>query len=559
MMKQKNNEKQSTDLHWNRRFLVLCCALEIVYGVISMCFAVVLNLVATTAGAAEGIGELLSAGAIAILFGILYPVSRGIADSVTQAYGERAAQALRGRLNRAIFSMDCVGFSAYDTGDYLNSLTGDVLLLRDQYYTQMPLVFGYAAQFVFCVAYSFILNPVVGVVLMVMSVVQYFVPMLFGQKLNHLTIAQSKKTASFTSKVKELLLGFSVVKSYGGEIHIQTEFDAANRSMTDARKKVAVMTQIMMHTNLLISLMLVLISVLTAGWFVVAGTMAPATLLTVFYIANRYSMPVMDFARTYTQIKGSRGVQNKLCCFLAEHPEITPNASRCVKLGLDVRRLSFSYHQDAPALCDFSFSFQMGKKYLILGESGCGKSTLLKVLAGQYPSHGVYVDGETLEHLDTGRLAGRLVLVGQQPYVFHRSVAENIDFLKTGDRQRLAEVVKGCCLSDFIATLPQGVDTQIDEEQRQLSGGQKARIGLARAVYTKPDILLLDEVTSALDTETARKIEMLILGLKNIMVLHISHKPSPDLISQYDCVLTMENGRLIQADASERNNLQNEK
>lgn len=537
--------KRCDTLRWNPRFLVLCCILQFAYGLLSMGFALIINLVANTAASAESVRELLSVGLIAVLFALLYPFSRLLADDAMQTYGERAAQSVRSRLNRSIFSMDSAEFAKKDTGEYLNTLTGDVLLLRDQYYTQVPLIFSYAAQFVFCVVYSILLNPVVAAVMMVLSVIQYFVPMLFVKKINRLTVVQSQQTASFTSKAKELLLGFSVVKSYGGERSVEGEFDEANQNMANARLRAQLMTQLMMKSNLLIALLMVLLSVLTAGWFVVKGSMTPATLLTVFYIANRFSMPVMDFAATYTQIKGSRGVQERLGEFLAAHPARPPRKADAVRQGIEVRDLNFSYSEDAPAIRSFSYFFEKGKKYLLLGESGCGKSTLLKVLAGQYPSRGVYVDGKPLESLPSGSLAGRLVLVGQQPYVFRRSVADNIDFLGLGDRKRVEKEIKRCCLSDFIASLPQGVDTLVDEEQRQLSGGQKARIGLARALYAQPDILLLDEVTSALDPETARAIEEMLLGLEGITILHISHKPNPELTSRYDGVLTMENGRLL--------------
>ncbi len=535
-------KKNRDMIHWNRPFLIFSCFLQVLYGVLSMCFAVVLN---TLANAAGGEGNFLRAGILALLFGALYPASRAIADSVTQTYGERAAEAVRSRLNRAVFSMNSAEFAGKDTGDYLNTMTGDVLLLRDQYYTQIPVLFSYIAQFAFCVVYSFYLNMAVGALLMVMSVIQYVVPMLFGQKLNQLTVAQSETSSFFTSKAKELLLGFSVIKSYGAERQTCAEFDNANGSMTKARKNTAVMAQIMMCTNLFVALMIVVLSVLTAGWFVRKGVMSPATLLTVFYIASRYTAPVMDFSRAYTQLKGSRGVRQKLQDILDSHPETVPAESRPVKDGIAVRSVDFAYHGDAPALHDISFRFEMGKKYLITGESGCGKSTLLKILAGQYPCKGIYIDETPLESLPAGSLAGRLVMVGQQPYVFCRSVANNIDFLETGDRTRIREEVDRCCLSDFAASLPEGIDTVVDEEQRQLSGGQKARIGLAWALYTNPDVLLLDEVTSALDPETAKSIEETILSLENVLVIHVSHKPAPDLLSRYDAVLTMDGGRII--------------
>lgn len=528
----------------SRTLLILACGLEALYGAVSMYAAVLLNNLAIAVGGIGTVEELLRVGLPVILFAVVYAGSRLAADGVTQLYADRAAQADRRALSRAVFSMDSAAFAGKDTGEYLNLMTGDVLLVRDQYYANVPLVFCYVAQFVFCVIYSLMLNPVVGVVLMALSAVQYFVPTLYTGSIDRRMTEQSGQTAAFTSKLKELLLGFSVVKSYGGEDSVQAEFDRANDSMTRARVRTAVTTHFMMKTNLMVGWAMVVTPVVLAGYFVMTGAMAAGSILTVFYIANRYSMPAMDLSAAWSNIKSSRGMREKLSAFLAEHPAAEPGEGRPVRESLEVRDLSFSYGEDAPALREVSFTFEAGKKYLLVGESGCGKSTLLKVLAGLYPAQGIYVDGVPMEDLPAGALAGRLILVGQQPYLFRRSVADNIDFLHTGDRARLNDVVERCLLTDFAAGLPQGLDTLVDEEQRQLSGGQKARIGLARAVYAQPDILLLDEVTSALDPETALAIERMVLGLEGIMVVHISHKPSPLLRDQYDGILTMENGRL---------------
>lgn len=525
-------------------FMAAACGVQAVYGAVSMCAAVLLNQLATSVGGIGTVGELLRVGLPVVLFGIAYAGSRLAADGLTDVYADRQAQADRQALSRAVFSMDSAAFAGRDTGEYLNLMSGDVLLVRDQYYANVPVVFCYVAQFVFCVVYSLMLNPAVGVTLMVLSVVQYFAPTRFTRGIDRRMVEQSARTSAFTSKGKELLLGFSVVKSYGAEGSIQEEFDQANGAMTDARIRTTLFTHLMRKTNLLVAWSMVVIPVVLAGYFVMTGSMETGSLLTVFYIANRYSAPAMDLAAAWGSIKGSRGVREKLAAFLAEHPAAEPGEGRPVRESLEVRDLSFSYGADAPALRGVSFTFEPGKKYLLVGESGCGKSTLLKVLAGQYPARGVYVDGTPLEDLPAGALAGRLVLVGQQPYLFRRSVADNIDFLRTGDRARLNAVVERCQLSELVDSLPQGVDTPVDEEQRQLSGGQKARIGLARAVYAQPDILLLDEVTSALDPDTAQAIERMVLDLEGVMVIHISHKPSQALTGRYDGVLTMDGGRL---------------
>lgn len=539
--------KQTTSaaLPLSRPFLALVCTLEAAYGVISMFAAVLLNHLAISVGGIGTVEELLRAGLPVILFALVYGGGRALAEGMTQLYADRAAQGLRRALNRSVMSMDSATFARQDTGEYLNLMSGDVLLIRDQYYAKLPLVFCYAAQFVFCVAYSLILNPVVGLVIMALSVTQYFTPSLFNRAIGRRTVVQSRQTAAFTSKLKELLLGFSVVKSYGGEEQAQGEFDRADEAMTRARVGAAVLTQVMMCVNMGVGWAMVVIPVVLSGYFVMTGAMAVGSLLTVFYIANRYSMPTMGFADAWSSIRGSRGMREKLAGFLAEHPAAEPGESRPIRRELEVREMSFSYHGDTPTLRQVSFRFEMGKKYLLLGESGCGKSTLLRVLSGQYPAQGVYVDGTPMEDLSAGALAGRLVLVGQQPYVFRRTVADNIDFLHTGDRARLADVVDKCRLGDLVAGLPQGLDTVVDEEQRQLSGGQKARIGLARALYTGPDVLLLDEVTSALDPATAREIEEMILELDYPLVIHISHKPSRELMARYNGVLTMDRGQIV--------------
>lgn len=330
----------------------------------------------------------------------------------------------------------------------------------------------------------------------------------------------------------------------------QGEFEDANRVMTKSREKASVMTQIMMCTNLMIAWIMILLSVVVSGYFVVQGVMQAGTILTVFYIANRYSMPVMDFAAAYSKAKGSRGVREKLGAFLERHPAREMHSGAPVQEKLELRDLSFSYDGKTPALEHMTYSFEMGKKYLLLGESGCGKSTLLKVLAGQYPARGIFGDGRPLTD-PVAELGGQIVLVGQQPYVFRRSVAENIDFLHSGDRKRLMRVAEECCLADFLASLPQGIDTLVDEEQRQLSGGQKARIGLARAIYAAPGILLLDEVTGALDPDTARSIEQMILQLQDTLVIHVSHKPSEALMRQYDAILTLDAGRITKITSRE--------
>lgn len=544
--RQKLEVRMRNSLLYNKPAFIGICVLQVLYGLFAVVMAVVLNAVVDAVSAASGVRDILSVGAEVICFVAANALIRMAADSTMVSYAAKAAEHQRKTLAAAIFSMDYADFSKTDSGEYLNTITQDVNIVQEQYYLKIPAMVSYVAQFIACVAYSIYLNPVVALVLLVMSSIQFLVPHAFGERINAASVQRSERTGGFTSKLKELLFGFSVIKSYGAEKRTEGEFAQANEGMTQSVRKVEVLRQVMMCTNLLIAWLMILISVLTAGYFVMRGTMSAGSLLAVFYIANRYSSPLMDFAAALAMVKSCKGIRKKLHDFTQEHPIRTKDRPVSVK-QLSVDNLSFAYREGEDILNGVSCTFEHGKKYLILGESGCGKSTLLKLLAGYYPSEGIYADGRAYGDFASGELAGSVILAGQQPYIFKKSVRENIDFLQTGDEQRLLHVISECKLSDFVNSLPDGIDSVIDEEVNQISGGQKARIGLARAVYAKPDILLLDEVTSALDSETAEAIEEMLLTLDETTVIQISHKPTQRLKECYDDIIYMDGGRIAKS------------
>lgn len=245
----------------------------------------------------------------------------------------------------------------------------------------------------------------------------------------------------------------------------------------------------------------------------------------------------------YSNSKELQRINGECCCY--QPINILPYIEKFNVIqsnnSTNVNDLSFGYTNDVVVINNITFKFEKGKKYLILGESGCGKSTLLKILAGFYDLNSVYIDNDPT----TANTPKHILMVGQQPYLFSKSIRNNIDLLETANDKELTDAIKKCVLIDYISSLPDGVETIVDEEVNRTSGGQKARIGLARALYNKPEILLIDEITSSLDNETAHKVEKMLLSLNDVLIIHVSHKPYDDLISLYDEVITMKNGRIV--------------
>jgi ABC-type bacteriocin/lantibiotic exporter with double-glycine peptidase domain len=207
---------------------------------------------------------------------------------------------------------------------------------------------------------------------------------------------------------------------------------------------------------------------------------------------------------------------------------------------IELKNVSFEY-ENRIVFENLNLLVSKGEKIGIVGESGCGKSTLLKLIAGLYkPSSGTLtVDGETEPEL----ISRKVSVVMQTSMLLPLTIYENITMGHKYPLERVEEVCRMANLSDWVATLPEGLDTYLGDRADGLSGGQAQRISIARALCKEADILLMDEPTSALDRENAESIlEALERSTKGKTVVHVTHRP--EHLRGYDRVYRMEAGVL---------------
>ncbi len=542
-------------LFYNWKFFIVVCFFQALYGFLSVTIALVLNYFIDIISNADSSSAIIKIGIISFIYVTVYVGARAIADSLAYMYCNNAAKHLRNDIFCAVLSMNYSDFTKKDSGDYLNRISNDVRMINENYYIQIFSMVTFVTQFVFCVIYSIYINVIIAVILFALTILQALVPVVYDKPMNNAVSRVSKENSFLMSKIKELLLGFEVIKSYKCERISFKEYEAVNKSVTLAQRKSDIIKQIMMKSNLWVAWIIIFSSVVTSGILVLNGKMTIANLFAAFYLANHYTMPVMDFFSSYTMVKANKVIRKKTDDFIAENMTMPIDGggylskNKNVDVGnfdqnkelysmrncLNVKNLSFSYADGQLVIDNLSYIFQKGRKYLILGESGCGKSSLLKIIAGFYETDSVYFD-ENPETVGKGK---GILLVSQQPYLFNKSIKRNIDILDLNNPELFSEVVGKCVLSEYIDTLPDGADSIVDEEVNRASGGQKARIGLARALYNKPDVLLVDEITSSLDNEIAHRIEEMLLSLKGVLVIHVTHKPFDDLIERYDDVINM--------------------
>lgn len=193
-------------------------------------------------------------------------------------------------------------------------------------------------------------------------------------------------------------------------------------------------------------------------------------------------------------------------------------------------------------LRNLSFRFRTGKHYAVIGKSGCGKSTLLSLLLGYYPNYSgsIRYDGVELRELTREYLGNTVAYVSQDTFLFQDTIQNNITlYHEEYTPQEIEAALEQAGLKELVDSLPEGLSAMVEENGKNFSGGEKQRLSLARALLRKSRVLLLDEFTANLDKETAEKIEAQVMGLKDCLIITVTHRLTPDMLSRYDGILDL--------------------
>lgn len=470
-------------------------------------------------------------------------------DRASTAYINKAVGQLRDNLTDKLLHARYQDFSREDSSKYLSNMTNDMKTIGVNYFSSMLSIPDEIFTFVFAVAAALYINVFVALAMLGLTLLIFVVPLIFNRPLNRANLQLSETVKRYTAELKQTFLGIDVVKNFGAQEKICAEIAGINKQLVKCNTKTDKLGAYSMDVGIFVVVILQIGSIAVSGYMLLTGALTIGAIIAVVQLGNNLFSPIMQVASKLTLIKGV-GSLNETVLKLVDSPVETADGRFEMKQVLKVTDVVYKYPgEERPILQEVSAEFKKGRKYLIVGKSGSGKSTLLKLLAKMYEDYEgtIEVDGSEYHEISENSLYEKVAIAQQKSYLFDRSIRDNIDFNGSGDDDRLTFAVKCAELQEFVAAQPRGLDEVVNEEVNQISGGEKLRIGLARALYKKADILLLDEVTSALDKKTAHRVESNILSLEGLTVLNVSHKIHEDLLERYDRVLIIENGRITAA------------
>jgi ABC-type multidrug transport system fused ATPase/permease subunit len=359
--------------------------------------------------------------------------------------------------------------------------------------------------------------------------------------------------AEANALLEESIVGVREVKAFLQEEHLLRRYILRHERAL-ASERTAARIQVGVHQAVSLLLSILLIGIFYAGTS--AALLTSLTIgetLALYFYAYMVINAAIAIGRVFLAYQGMSGSFERTYSLMRDHTPILRTARHRSRVdvagGIQFRDVHFSYDSAVPVLRGASMTVPTGTQLLLTGASGSGKSTLVNLLVGLLvPDSGqITIDGRPPDGMEKAERAATFGYVGQDPVLFRGTVRENILWcVDDGQKPDLDRVVHLACLDEVVATLPNGLDTTVGERGHTLSGGEKARIAIARALVLQPAILILDEANAVLGETVERRLWQRLLperkGLTTIVVSH-HHESLPPRFRQ----VTLNNGRVAYA------------
>lgn len=361
-----------------------------------------------------------------------------------------------------------------------------------------------------------------------------------------------KAIAVVNSQLQEDIAGVRVVQSLSRENENLEQFDEVNRAHFDANVTAVRLEGLMMPLVNLLTGIAFGIAIIVGGFQVLDGAMEIGFLLSSLMYVQRFFEPIMQLAMQYTQLQRAMASGARIFELLDVEPDIkdSPDAVDLpmVKGEISFKNVNFGYEDDKDILHDINLTVKPGETVAIVGQTGSGKSSLVNLAARFYEVEKgtVTVDGYDVRQVTQQSLRQQIGIVPQDPVLFSGTIAENIKYGKPdAAEEEVTEVAKTVGAHAFISRLKKGYETPVGQRGRNLSAGQRQLICLARAVLADPRILVLDEATSNVDTNTERVMQRALRRIsRERTTLIIAHRLST--VTGASRIIVLKQGRIVE-------------
>ena len=503
------------------------------------------------AAADENLRYVLITGLKMLVFSLIGCFG-GIASA---AFGTAAAQKMGNDLRKDAFAkvmhMSFQQTDRFTTGSLVTRLTNDITAIQEFVAMSLRMFVRTGMQFIGGIAVILTLNVNFGIVLVISLPVQLIAVAIIMKKASPLFSIVQSRLDKVNSVVQENVSGARVVKAFTREEYEINRFDNANTDLMTTNLKVQKLLATLNPILMIIMNASVIAIIMIGGFQVEAKAMQVGEVMAAVTYITQILMSVMMVGMMFQQVSRSAASMKRVNEVLSTNPVISDgnkSADSDNSGTVEFRNVGFSYPGSSgkPVLSGIDLKAEKGQMIAILGSTGCGKTSLVNLVPRFYDATDgdVLVDGVNVKDYDVDTLRSKIGVVLQKSELFSGTVAENIRWgCETATDEEVKTAAKIAQAEEFIDGFNDGYDTMISEKGASLSGGQKQRMAIARAIIKKPEILIFDDSTSALDLSTEAKLHKALReNLSGVTVIMIAQRIAS--VMRADKIAVLENGSI---------------
>lgn len=457
-------------------------------------------------------------------------------------------------LKKVIFSsierLSLSFFTNRQTGGLMTQVTRDANTIYWFFCDGVPYYLVNIVQIIAMLIIMTIMSPLLTLFAVITVPFLFFGMKFLFTRMDKFHIRRWTRSRQMNSILSDVLTGMRVVKAFSKEKDETKRFDRSSKMLADADMEASQFGAVAFPSISFFIYLSNLLVIGVGGWMVIKGNLTYGILLTFESYMNMVLSPLGSFVNMTYEFTDSLNAMSRLVEIMDAKPDVV-ESEHPIPLGeceghVEFRHVDFSYEKNRKVIDDVSFDIEAGHALGIVGHTGAGKSTLANLLIRLYDVQNgeILIDGKNVKDISFEDLRKNVAIVSQETYLFMGTILDNIRYAKPdATEEEVIEAAKIAGAHDFIIKLPDAYSTMIGFGHKDLSGGERQRVSIARAVLRDPKILILDEATAAMDTETERKIQNALEKLSNgRTTITIAHRLST--LRDADKLIVIENGKV---------------
>ena len=497
----------------------------------------------------------LGFGLLILLCFTFLAIFQGLSNQLWQSTAYKAQHDIRMDATNSLMSMEASYFENRQTGNLMSVLSADVAQLEDIISDASTSMIRIAITFTTAFGIMFWMSPTLALILFMPLVL--IVPMVvwFSTRVQRRYRKQRESTGGIVAILENVLSGITVVQAYNATGFEASRIDRQSGDYRDQAIHAASLRNRFIPGIYVVAGISFGLLVSAGGWVLQSGDITIGQFVTFLLISTRMTMPMFILGMLLNQLQKGEAASKRVFAIIDLEPSIFDRQGASPLDGpissLAFQDVTFAYpSSESNVLNGISFNVSSGDFLGVMGHTGAGKSTILKLIERFYePQRGqILINGVDINEFSIESVRARIGFVSQDPFLFYGTIRENVAYARESTEEEIRHALDMAGALDFVSELSEGIDTMVGDRGVMLSGGQRARVSLARALLNDPDLLILDEASAALDAETEKRIQQSLFGgsngSKKRITIAVAHRLAT--IRNADEIVAMVDGAIVE-------------